>query len=449
VNRPILITFVMSESRSVSLSAKGLQRLALNEPDDTFTFIVGASQYHCSMLTALFLSPLLSQLQAGDPTIRELSIDVEDSNHHFADVLALGRGAEIHVTEANQLFLRAISRELKNPELAFLSFATLTDDATLISAIAQLHGLAEPPSPTSRDAEYVASHLYALSASDIAGLSFSVLYSILSSPKLVIRNEDHLCQLIRDHFDTCQDSSSFSLLEFVRFEFLSQHMMESIAEWISNSFDFLTFPIWEGICKRFVRSDRLRPPMHRFLAPQAPFGTAPKIDSLILHSAFPDLFAPLRAHVFNLLYRGSRDGFETKDFHRVCDCHSMTLSIVASENGSVFGGYTPLAWHSAGSYVTDNDPVLPSFLFTLKNPHNVEPRIFPLLPEHKDGAIYGHINNSLRFGNCDLSITNPRAGFTTVFGDVYKNDTGLDGPTFFTGGSRFTVQELEVFELHT
>src|SRR5262245_59210240 len=49
---------------------------------------------------------------------------------------------------------------------------------------------------------------------------------------------------------------------------------------------------------------------------------------------------------WRLLYRGSRDGFEAGRFHDVCDGHSHTLTIVESEFGCVFGGYTPIAWRN-------------------------------------------------------------------------------------------------------
>jgi hypothetical protein len=37
--------------------------------------------------------------------------------------------------------------------------------------------------------------------------------------------------------------------------------------------------------------------------------------------------------------------------------------------------------------------------------------------------------------------------YTGGFGDVYTNDTGLDGATFFTGSRNFKVREIEVFEI--
>jgi hypothetical protein len=36
---------------------------------------------------------------------------------------------------------------------------------------------------------------------------------------------------------------------------------------------------------------------------------------------------------------------------------------------------------------------------------------------------------------------------TLSFGNIYTNDTGLDGKTVFTGSEHFQVKEIEVFEI--
>ena len=45
-----------------------------------------------------------------------------------------------------------------------------------------------------------------------------------------------------------------------------------------------------------------------------------------------------------LLYRGSRDGWEAKDFHRLCDNQGPTLTIVKSSVGRISGGFTTIPW---------------------------------------------------------------------------------------------------------
>jgi hypothetical protein len=49
-------------------------------------------------------------------------------------------------------------------------------------------------------------------------------------------------------------------------------------------------------------------------------------------------------YTLQLLYKGSRDGFESYDFHRKCKDYPNTFAFVESEHGNIFGGFTSLAW---------------------------------------------------------------------------------------------------------
>jgi hypothetical protein len=176
--------------------------------------------------------------------------------------------------------------------------------------------------------------------------------------------------------------------------------------------------------------------------------SAPRLDSLIV-SAFPLLFQDFAAKRFTLLWRGSRDGFRAKDFHERCDGHSNTLTLVTDTNGNIFGGFTPVEWDSK-----DNDKADPSgksFLFTLKNQHNVGPKKFPLKATARVAILTLSYRGPAFGGGADLMVwdqcnANNRS-HTLHFGGDYTNDTGLAGDTFFTGSPRFQVREVEVFEI--
>lgn len=53
-----------------------------------------------------------------------------------------------------------------------------------------------------------------------------------------------------------------------------------------------------------------------------------------------------------LLFKGSRDGFKSTDFNRLCN-KPNTLSVVESEFGKVFGGFTSLTWQTTGEWKPD------------------------------------------------------------------------------------------------
>jgi hypothetical protein len=93
-----------------------------------------------------------------------------------------------------------------------------------------------------------------------------------------------------------------------------------------------------------------------------------------------------------LLWRGSRDGFTAGEFHRRCDGHANTLTLISDTDGNVFGGFTPVKWESRVYKLGRGNPYkgddsLRSFLFTLRNPRGVPPRKFALTAEWKDQAI--------------------------------------------------------------
>jgi hypothetical protein len=170
---------------------------------------------------------------------------------------------------------------------------------------------------------------------------------------------------------------------------------------------------------------------------------------------FPTLLEDFKEKRFTLLWRGSRDGCDPRDFHRHCDKHPNTLTVILDTQGNIFGGFTPVKWKSPrkpffrddDGLVSKNtaDPSLRSFLFTLKNPHNVPARRFALKAEQKKEAICC----DSYFGPCfsDLGVVNAEHATTAGFGVHYTNDTELDGKTFFTGAEWFQVREIEVFEI--
>jgi hypothetical protein len=158
----------------------------------------------------------------------------------------------------------------------------------------------------------------------------------------------------------------------------------------------------------------------------------------------PPLLGEFRGKRFALLWRGSRDGFGARDFHGRCDGRANTLTLILDTRGSVFGGFTPLQWARNSGWKCDDS--LKSFLFTLKNPHNIPARKFALIS--KQGAICCDSSRGPIFGgiwvfdNCNANTDS-----CTRLAITYTNDTGLDRNIVFTGSKNFQVREIEVFEI--
>jgi hypothetical protein len=174
-----------------------------------------------------------------------------------------------------------------------------------------------------------------------------------------------------------------------------------------------------------------------------------RTDSRII-SDFPEIFTEFRKKQFKILWRGSRDGFKAKDFHDRCNGHSNTLTVILDTNGNIFGGFTPLEWEtpSPECCIPECDSSRKSFLFTLKNPHNIPARRFVL----NDGMEYFALGCGSRCGPdfidiCVLDDCNVKTDNFTELGGFYVNDSGLDGKKVFTGSPEFQVKEIEVFEI--
>jgi hypothetical protein len=192
--------------------------------------------------------------------------------------------------------------------------------------------------------------------------------------------------------------------------------------------------------------------------PSVPAQPAP-LNSRIARD-YPPLFEEFRTKRWVLLWRGSRDGFTARNFHRLCDGHANTLTLILDTDGNVFGGFTPAKCESSTSSKLKGDDTLWSFLFTLRNPHGVPPRKFALKKEKKRNAIYCSSRCCAGFGQsyyggCNILVddhcntnNNSSAHFGTRWQEymmAYANDTQFQ--YFFTGAREFTVKEIEVFEI--
>ena len=82
---------------------------------------------------------------------------------------------------------------------------------------------------------------------------------------------------------------------------------------------------------------------------------------------------------FRLLYSFIRDGCGLQPFHSKCDNQGPTVTVVYNPQGSVYGGYTSLAWQSSGYYKRDDQ----AFLFQLGFAYQKMCRKFPSKKNYK------------------------------------------------------------------
>jgi hypothetical protein len=272
-----------------------------------------------------------------------------------------------------------------------------------------------------------------LDSVDLSVFSVEALDEVLGLASFSIASEDALLERLSSLGDEYRP-----LLSRIEIRFLSAAALAILAQNLA----FLPECVCCSIMDHLLHPPPPRPPLewHSVIVPD-----------------LPELFEDFKEKQFALLWRGSRDGLRADDFHNRCDGHPNTLTVILDMKGNIFGGFTPVKWESRRSNSAADlsdcctaDPSLKSFLFTLKNPHNVPARRFALKAERKDGAIFCHSDSGPRFCDirvCDNCVGPTQVGDTSGFGNVYTNDTGLEGMTFFTGSAYFQVEEIEVFEI--
>ena len=149
---------------------------------------------------------------------------------------------------------------------------------------------------------------------------------------------------------------------------------------------------------------------------------------------------------FELLYRGTRDGFAASVFHSKCDGIKSTLIVIKETNGYVFGGYTSVTWDSSLSgYKPDSE----AFIYTFLNPNN-SPLKLPIIT-----VTYGICNNPSYGptfgGGHDILVTDNSNMNSNNYLNGHSYTSGYSGSSlgvFFKGGSyNFMTAEIEVFRV--
>ncbi len=147
----------------------------------------------------------------------------------------------------------------------------------------------------------------------------------------------------------------------------------------------------------------------------------------------------------NLIYKATQDGFKVNDFHSRCDNKGPTISIIKSEFGKTFGGFTNLNWHNCDSYVSSSGL---SFIFQLD--YNTKQNCTNTKKE-----IYGSSHSLVVFGSFDICISNSSDQSLRSycnFRNAYEIPKGLsltskEGDLYLAGAYHYRTVDVEVFEV--
>jgi hypothetical protein len=153
------------------------------------------------------------------------------------------------------------------------------------------------------------------------------------------------------------------------------------------------------------------------------------------------------SYEFKLIFRGSRDGFSAKEFHKICDNQSRTVSIIkVKDSNEILGGYNPIDWKDnsiffGSSYRATKD----SFIFSFMNKNDIENCLISRVENEKFAINYWH-HYGPSFGYGDLIIYGgiDEASFNnnTSYCNKHSYEKQIRETT-----NKFSIEEYEIFQI--
>jgi hypothetical protein len=148
---------------------------------------------------------------------------------------------------------------------------------------------------------------------------------------------------------------------------------------------------------------------------------------------------PFKEFKLRLLYRGSRDGYESTSFHNKCDNVQHTITIVENNFAKVIGGYSDQTWNALESPWKTSEN---TFLFSITNKET-----YPVVKSGEHHAIYAKGDFGPSFGwNFNFHIYNQCNVNTksyVIMNNAYYETKGKTEEQY-AGAKNFKVKEIEV-----
>jgi len=148
---------------------------------------------------------------------------------------------------------------------------------------------------------------------------------------------------------------------------------------------------------------------------------------------------------WKLLFRASKDGFASTQFHTKCDNKGTTVTVVQSSLNHVFGGYTTLPWQSSsGAY--QQDPK--AFIFLLRSTNQLYKKPQKWTVKVVSNSVYHSTTYGPTFGGgFDFYLC---SGCDTVNSSYSNAGNSFNCPTdqsLLAGSYNFMVKDYEVFQI--
>ena len=144
---------------------------------------------------------------------------------------------------------------------------------------------------------------------------------------------------------------------------------------------------------------------------------------------------------YELIFKMSENGTNSKYFHKICNDKGPTLTLVKTTNNKIFGGFTPLNWNNEGGCINDKSNQTFIFSLNLKKKYNMN--------KQNGYGIDCYPDYGPNFGNCDFYLKeNMKEGATYANNNCnFLSNKNLE----LTGGKGdhedFETEEFEVYKV--
>ena len=144
---------------------------------------------------------------------------------------------------------------------------------------------------------------------------------------------------------------------------------------------------------------------------------------------------------YELIFRATRDGGSSINFHQKCDGKAKTITIIKTIKGLKFGGYIDKAWSNNGFWITDDENC---FIFSLDlkkiyNPIKGRGKYYFDLNCGPNFAEFGLKSNLFDMSSINIWNKKEANKFFTKFNSDYE----ING-----GEKEFQAEEIELFKIN-
>ncbi|KAJ5079694.1 pep-cterm sorting domain-containing protein [Anaeramoeba ignava] len=133
-------------------------------------------------------------------------------------------------------------------------------------------------------------------------------------------------------------------------------------------------------------------------------------------------------------FSAKKDGFNSKNWHSICDDKGKTLVIIKTKDNFIFGGFTQVGWTNDKSKWREEDrnddygniPDSNSFIFSLRNGKgDRKPEKFTIQKGEEKHALLYYLNYGPIFGGADIWIDSDLQSGYSNFGFSYNLPNGI------------------------